>query len=84
MIKLADPMTFRPFVVVTGSGTRFNVPHPDFIDIPPVPEEPDEEENPSYVIIYSGGASIPRMVVLENIQEIEFKPERQSGKKKSR
>ena len=75
MIKLADPTTFQPFVIVTGSGQRFVVPHPDYIDIPPLPEE-EESQEPSYVTVYSRGkASIARFIVLANIQEIEFQRE---------
>jgi hypothetical protein len=59
MIKLADPTTFQPFVIVTGSGQRFVVPHPDYIDIPPLPEE-EESQAPSYVTVYSRGKSVNR------------------------
>src|SRR4029077_15600778 len=54
MIKLADPTTFQPFVIVTGSGQRFVVPHPEYIDIPPLPEE-EWSQAPSYVTVYSRG-----------------------------
>jgi hypothetical protein len=74
MSKLADPETFEPFVIVTGSGSRFPVNHPDFIDIPPLPEEGAEDETwPSYVTVYETKSSVARFIVLSNIQQIEFK-----------
>ena len=36
---LANPATFEPFTIITGAGARFRVPHADFIDIPPMPED---------------------------------------------
>jgi hypothetical protein len=73
MIALSDPTAFQPFTIVTGSGARFHVPHADFIDIPPLPED---EESPSYVTVYTTGpAAVARFIVLSNIQEIEFQME---------
>jgi hypothetical protein len=70
--ELAEPTTFQPFVIVTDSGQRFRVPHADFIDIPPMPEEGDEE--PSYVTVY-GKPAIPRFVVLAHITAVELQKE---------
>ena len=76
MIKLADPATFQPFVIVTGSGQHFKVPHPDYIDIPPFSGENGQEDDPSFVTVYTTGrAAIARFIVLANIQEIEFQKE---------
>jgi hypothetical protein len=71
---LAEPENFRPFVIVTAGGTRYSIDHPDYIDIPPVPDsEAGEETFPSYVTVYNRG-SVARFIVLENIASIEFKP----------
>jgi hypothetical protein len=76
--EIADiirPEAFSPFVIVTGSGGRFSVNHPDFVDLPPVPEEIDPAV-PSFVIVYTK-TGIPRLISLANIQEIEYKPANQ-------
>ena len=73
--EIADiirPEAFSPFVIVTGSGCRFSVDHPDFADLPPIPEEVDPDV-PSFMIVYTKNG-VPRFIALENIQEIEFKP----------
>jgi hypothetical protein len=73
--EIADiirPDGFSPFVIVTGSGNRFSVNHPDFVDLPPVPEEIDPTV-PSFVVVYTKNG-VPRFITLANIQEIEFKP----------
>jgi hypothetical protein len=75
--ELADPTKFQPFTIVTSSGDRFRIPHADFIDIPPMPENEDDDQPhpaPSYVIVY-GKAPIPRLIVLTNISAIEFHKE---------
>lgn len=73
---LAEPENFRPFDIVTAGGTRYSIDHPDYIDIPPVPDpEAGEETFPSYVTVYNRG-SVARFIVLENIASIEFKPSR--------
>lgn len=74
--KLAEPDEFRPFVIITSGGTRYSIDHPDYIDIPPIPEpEAGEETFPSYVTVYNRG-SVPRFIVLEKIASIELKPAR--------
>ena len=76
--EIADiirPEAFSPFVIVTGSGSRFSVNHPDFVDLPPIPEEIDPTV-PSFVIIYKK-TGVPRLISLANIQEIEYKPANQ-------
>ena len=73
--EIADiikPDAFSPFVIVTGSGSRFSVNHPDFVDLPPIPEEIDPTV-PSFMIVYTKNG-VPRFIALENIQEIEFRP----------
>jgi hypothetical protein len=72
--ELADPATFQPFTIIAGSGERFRVPHADFIDIPPIPEDEDASVPPSFVIVY-GKAAIPRFIVLANISAVEFHKE---------
>jgi hypothetical protein len=74
LTTLADPENFRPFVIVTAGGTRYSIDHPDYIDIPPVPQpEEGEEVGASYVTVYNRGA-VARFIVLDNIASIEFKP----------
>jgi hypothetical protein len=73
--EIADiirPDAFSPFVIVTGSGSRFSVNHPDFVDLPPIPEEVDPAI-PSFMVVYTRNG-VPRFIALENIQEIEFRP----------
>jgi hypothetical protein len=72
---IISPEAFSPFVIVTGSGGRFLVNHPDFVDLPPVPEEVDPAV-PSFVIVYTK-TGVPRLISLANIQEIEYKPANQ-------
>jgi hypothetical protein len=66
--QIIDPAEFTPFVVVTGSGSRFAVDHPDFVDLPPLPEDEDVAI-PSFVVVYNRNG-IPRLISLANIQEI--------------
>ena len=76
---LADPENFRPFVIVTAGGTHYSIDHPDYIDIPPVPQpEAGEEVGASYVTVYNRGA-VARFIVLDNIASIEFKPTGKDG-----
>ena len=59
--EIADiirPDGFSPFVIVTGSGSRFSVNHPDFVDLPPIPDEIDPSV-PFFVIVYTK-TSVPR------------------------
>jgi len=69
--QIIDPAEFSPFVVVTGSGSRFPVNHPDFVDLPPMPED-EGAAAPSFVVVYNRNG-IPRLITLANIQEIEFR-----------
>jgi hypothetical protein len=74
--QLAESEGFKPFVIITSSGTRYSIDHTDYIDIPPLPHiEQVEEEDPSYVSVYYRG-SIAIFIVLENIASFEFKPSR--------
>ena len=70
--QIIDPAEFTPFVVVTGSGSRFAVNHPDFVDLPPLSEEEDAPI-PSFIVLYNRNG-IPRLIALANIQEIEYRP----------
>jgi hypothetical protein len=69
MEALAEPEGFRPFVIRTVSGKEYQVPHPEFISIPP-------GEETSYVEVYeltpSRRHSVGRWVPLSNIDAIEF------------
>jgi len=76
--RLAEADGFQPFVIITSGGTRYSIDHPDYIDIPPIPEpEAGEETFPSFVTVYNRG-SVPRFIVLENIASIELKPSARS------
>jgi hypothetical protein len=68
---LKDPETFKAFVIVTSGGGRYKVNHPDFIDLPPLPEEDAEEAEPDYLIVYNR-ASAMRQIYLANVAAIEF------------
>lgn len=68
---LAEPLSFRPFVIVTSSGDRFDIRHADYIDVPPLPE--NGEATPSYVTVYNR-AAVPRFIILAHINSVEFKP----------
>ncbi|HEV3208683.1 MAG TPA: hypothetical protein VGY91_00325 [Chthoniobacterales bacterium] len=66
---LAAPEGFRPFAIVTQGGLRVEIPHPEFIDIPP--------EGASFVTVYRTSRSrIPRLIDLNAIDHIdhEVKP----------
>lgn len=70
--ELAQPLGFKPFVLVTASSGRYNVRHPDFIDIPPMGEgEEGEEIEPSYVMVY-GKSGVAKWIDLDSITEIDF------------
>ena len=70
--QIIDPAQFTPFVVVTGSGSRFPVNDSDFVDLPPISEEEDATI-PTFVVVYNR-KGIPRLIALANIQEIEYRP----------
>jgi hypothetical protein len=72
--ELANPENFRSFVITTNGGLRFEIKHPDYIDIPPLPEG-EEQQEPSYVTVYNR-AAVARFIALANIDSIEFKPAR--------
>ena len=79
-IPLADPLDFKPFVIVTGGG-RFRVHHPDFVKVPPAPDPPEDgwgdkelPPDPSYIIVFNRRGA-PRLISLSNIQQIEFDSE---------
>jgi hypothetical protein len=57
---------FRPFTVVTKAGWSIEVPHPEFVDVPPQPV--------SYVVVYTSGAGgrAPRLIDLGAIDHIEY------------
>jgi hypothetical protein len=67
---LIDPLGFRPFAVVTQGGLRMEVPHSEFVDIPPISED---GEVPSYVTVYtSRGATIAKFIDLDAIDHIDW------------
>jgi hypothetical protein len=75
--ELANPETFRSFVITTNGGLRYEIKHPDYIDIPPLPEG-EEQQGPFYVTVYNR-AAVARFIALANIDSIEFKPARGDG-----
>jgi len=63
--QLSEPSGFQPFAVVIQGGLRMEVPHPEFIDIPP--------DGASFVVVYTTGqAHVPRLIDLAAIDHIEF------------
>lgn len=63
--QLAEPEGFRPFMIVTKQGLRMEIPHPEFIDIPP--------EGSSFVTVYrTGQAHMPRLIDLNAIDHIDL------------
>jgi hypothetical protein len=63
---LAESEGFKPFAIVTGSGARFEIPHPEFIEIPPGEDTP-------YIIVYrTGRVSVPKFIDLDAIDHLDF------------
>lgn len=63
--QLAEPEGFSAFVIVTKQGLRAQIPHPEFIDIPP--------EGASFVTIYrTGQAHMPCLIDLDAIDHIDL------------
>jgi hypothetical protein len=63
--QLAHPESFRVFAIVTRDGLRMEVPHREFIALPP--------EGASYVLVYSTGrAHVPRWIELNEIDHIDW------------
>jgi hypothetical protein len=64
---LSIPNGFRAFSVYTKVGLKAEVPHPEFVSIPP-------GEAPSYVLIYYmvGRISTPRLIDLDAIDHVDF------------
>jgi len=75
---LVEPSNFSPFVIVTKGGLRMDIPNWEFIDIPPNAEDGE----PSYVIAYTRGkVSVPKLIDLDAIDHIDYKPKaKPSGK----
>lgn len=65
MDELAKPEGFRPFAIVTQGGLRMEVPHPEFIDIPP--------DGASFVTVYTTGrAHVAKFIELDAIDHIDW------------
>ena len=63
--QLAEPNGFRPFSIVTKAGFSMEIPHPEFIDIPP--------EGASFVTVYrTGKAHMPTLIDLGAIDHIDL------------
>jgi hypothetical protein len=63
--QLADPNGFQPFAIVTQGGLRMEIPHSEFIDIPP--------DGASFVAVYTTDrAHVPRLIDYSAIDHIEF------------
>jgi len=57
---------FRPFTIFSQGGLRAEVPHPEFIVIPP-------GEQTSFVIVFTTGRiSIPKFIDLDAIDHIDW------------
>jgi hypothetical protein len=66
IVQLPEPIGVRPFTITTSGGLRLNIPHPDFIDMPP-----KARRSPSHVTVYNRN-SVARFIVLTNIDSVEF------------
>jgi hypothetical protein len=64
---LAREEGFRAFTVYTKGGLKAEVPHPEFVSIPP-------GEEPSYVLVYFlvNKIAVPRFIDLDAIDHIDF------------
>jgi hypothetical protein len=63
--EMSQPEHFEPFAIVTIGGLRMEVPHPEFIDVPP--------EGATYVTVYTTGrAHIAKFVALDAIDHIDW------------
>jgi hypothetical protein len=63
--QLAQPEGFQPFAIVTQGGLRMEVPHPEFIDIPP--------EDATFVSVYrTARPHVPRFIELAAIDHIDW------------
>jgi hypothetical protein len=67
---LIKPSNFSPFAIVTQGGLRMEIPHAEFMAIPP---DTAEGELPSYVIAYTTGkATVPVLIDLSAIDHIDY------------
>jgi hypothetical protein len=63
--QLSDPNGFQPFAIITQGGLRMEIPHSEFVDIPP--------DGASFITVYTTGrARVPRLIDLAAIDHIEF------------
>ena len=66
VIEFANSKGFKPFAIVTQGGLRMEVPHPEFIVVPP-------GEDTSFVIVFSvGRISVPKFIDLGAIDHIDW------------
>jgi len=65
MSELVQPEGFRPFAIVTQGGLRIEVPHPEFVHLPP--------EGASYITVYRAGRPpVPKFIELDAIDHIDW------------
>jgi hypothetical protein len=77
--ELIEPSNFRPFAIVTKGGLRMDIPHSEFIAIPP--HDADGQAS-SYVIAFTTGkATVPRLIDLDAIDHIDYDKAKRNGKK---
>jgi len=68
--QIIQPQGFRPFAIVTQGGLRMEVPHPEFVDLPPTEAG---METPSYVTVYTRArAAIAKFIDLDAIDHIDW------------
>ena len=68
--QLIQAQGFRPFAIVTQGGLRMEVPHPEFVDLPPIEED---MEAPSYVTVYTRGrTAVAKFIDLDAIDHIDW------------
>jgi hypothetical protein len=79
---LIEPTNFRQFAIVTKGGLRMDVPHWEFVVIPP---STADGETPGYVIAFTTGkATAPKLIDLDAIDHIDYelKPIDKHGREK--
>ena len=66
LAAMSAPEGFRPFSIITKGGLRMEVPHPEFVSIPP-------DETASFFGVYTTARpTILRLIDLDAIDHIEL------------
>ena len=77
--ELIEPANFRAFAIVTKGGLRMDIPHSEFMAIPPYNAD---GEAPGYVIAFTTGkVTAAKFIDLDAIDHIDFDRAKRNGKK---